>query len=860
MSSKRIAILGNGSRENVIKEKLYPHEVYICETKEEILKLKNLDLVIPSMEKDLVNGIVDELNVPTFGPSKEAAEIEGSKCFSKNFMVDNDIPTSDFEIFTSMDESRNFLMSNFVKKKYVIKLDGLAGGKGVYVPDNTGEALDVLELIKGEKFIIEERIYGTEVSVMGFCNGHDIELMPQIMDYKRILDNDQGDNTGGMGSIGPVDILSEEELKSIKYDMLKVVRKLNFKGVLYAGIIKDSNGYYFLEFNCRFGDPETQVALNLLDSDLYNILMNCVHGAEMNIKWKNKFCANVVLSHVDYPKNKLKEAVEVKVNIKNFDKEIKVYWSNLTQGKTKGGRVASIVHVSNDLYQSLNIIYNNIHKINYQGIYYRKDIGYKYLMRKMDKKIKLNVAILTSSRGTSLRKLFNEGLIKLIITNKNTTIINKGVENSIDTMYIPRINYHQLINIIDDHDIDIIYTVGFMNIIPKHFCDYYKGRLFNIHPSLLPNYSKMFSLDIHKRVIENKELYSGCTLHEISENVDEGKIVLQKQILVDTSHPQTLKSSIQKLETDVLYDFLKIYQQLPINYKDSGVDVEKGDEFVKEIKNEHIGSFCSINKIPLPSFKDKEVLIASSTDGVGTKLELARERNNYKGLGIDLAAMCVNDLIARGAKPLIFLDYIAMSKLDNKVLLEIITGIKFGCFICGAKLVGGETAEMPGVYKSRGFDLAGFSVGTIENDIYPKIDKIKKGYKIYGLKSNGVHSNGFSLIRKLLRRKEYDTDILLKPTKIYTKCFEYIDKYKDNLLAMAHITGGGLTGNIKRVIKEGLKVEINVEIKDEFLWIMETGKLSYEDMISTFNCGFGMALIFDIDIEDEHLFEIGYIN
>ena len=519
-----------------------------------------------------------------------------------------------------------------------------------------------------------------------------------------------------------------------------------------------------------------------------------------------------------------------------------------------------MVHVSDDLYQSLNMIYNNIHKINYQGIYFRKDIGYKYLMKKINQRINLNVAILTSSRGTSLSKLFDDKLIKLIITNKNTSVIDKGIKNNINTMYIPKINYHSLINIIDDSDIDIIYAVGFMNIIPKHFCDYYKGRLFNIHPSLLPNYSKMFSLNIHQKVIENKELFSGCTLHEINENVDEGKIVLQKQIPVDTSHPQTLKNNIQKLETDILYDFLKIYQQLPLNYKDSGVDVEKGDEFVKEIKNEDIGSFCSINKIPLSSFQGKEVLIASSTDGVGSKLELAREHNNCKGLGIDLVAMCVNDLIARGAKPLTFLDYIAMSKLDKKVLLEIITGIKFGCFICGAKLVGGETAEMPGIYKSGGFDLAGFSIGIIENNIYPKIDQIKKGYKIYGLKSNGVHSNGFSLIRRLLRRKDYDVDILLKPTKIYTKCFDYMKNYKDNLLAMAHITGGGLTGNIKRVLDAALEVKINVEIKDEFLWIMETGKLSYEEMISTFNCGFGMALIFDIDIEDEHLVEIGYIS
>jgi len=839
---KTIGILGNGAREKAIKNKI-GYNVKIFETEEEI---KNIDFLIVCMEKYLVDGIVDRQKIPCFGPNKYASQIEGSKIFSKNFMKENNIYTSDFIIPSDINQAEKFLIDNFKNNnKYVIKLDGLAGGKGVYLPESLEESLNIIKELESN-YLIEKRIYGREVSIMGFCNGHDIELMPQIMDYKRLLDNDEGPNTGGMGAIGPVNILNQEEIKSIKEDMLKVVKKLNFKGVLYAGIIKNEKQHYFLEFNCRFGDPETQVVLNLLETDLYSIMFDCVEGNKLNVKWNNKYCANVVLSHIDYPNSKTKDKLKIKIN--DLDKEIQIYWAN----KKTGSRVASIVHTSNNLYFSLKMIYNNIYKINYEGSYYRKDIGYKYLVESNKNNLKLKVAILSSSAGTSLEKLIDENMIELVITNKDK--INKCKKNNFSLLYIPNINYDKLINIIDSFEIDIIFAVGFINIIPKNFCDYYKGKLFNIHPSLLPSYSNMYSSNIHKNVIQNNEKFSGCTLHEITENVDQGRIVLQKQIKIETNDFLILKSQIQELEKNILFDFLKIYQNQPITYKDSGVDIEAGDEFVQKIKNDDIGSFCSINKI-------ENSLIASSTDGIGTKLELAREYNKYDNLGVDLVAMCVNDLIVRGAKPKIFLDYIAVNKLNPEVLIKIISNIKYGCDLVGAKLVGGETAEMPGVYKNNSFDMAGFSMGVIENDIYPKIDKIKRGLKVYGLKSNGVHANGFSLIRKLLKFNDYDIDILLKPTKIYTECFDIIENYNKELLAMAHITGGGLTGNIKRVLPEDMKVEIKIDINKEFLWIMEKGKLNYEEMISTFNCGYGMALIFDENfINKENFEEIGIIK
>jgi phosphoribosylaminoimidazole synthetase len=244
-------------------------------------------------------------------------------------------------------------------------------------------------------------------------------------------------------------------------------------------------------------------------------------------------------------------------------------------------------------------------------------------------------------------------------------------------------------------------------------------------------------------------------------------------------------------------------------------------------------------------------LITSATDGVGTKIELAKEHEYYDGIGIDLVAMSVNDMVVRGSKPILFLDYLAMNKLDAPVFRNIISSIKQGCKLADIKLVGGETAEMGSMYKYKSFDLAGFCVGSIGNNILPQIDRVKRGCKIYGLKSNGVHSNGFSLIRKILKIHDHNPHTFLKPTKIYMECLGMIERYGDKLLGMAHITGGGLSGNIKRIIPSDLKIKIDIEIKDEFLWLMEKGKLSYNQMLETFNCGYGIALIFEegFDIE-----------
>ena len=258
---------------------------------------KNIDMVVIGPENPLVDGLVDYLssnNIKAFGPSKEAAKIEGCKLFSKIIMEENNILTSNYKSFSNYLTAIEYLKTIDINT-VVIKETGLASGKGVYLPSSFNEAEIIVKgyfsSIKNihKELLIEERLFGEEISVLGFCNGNDIYLMPQAQDYKKIYDNDVGENTGGMGSFAPAFVLNKQEMLNIKNDMLKIVKKLNYKGVLYAGLIKTKNGIYCLEYNCRFGDPEAQVILTLLESNLYDIFYNCINEKHIEIKWKEGY-------------------------------------------------------------------------------------------------------------------------------------------------------------------------------------------------------------------------------------------------------------------------------------------------------------------------------------------------------------------------------------------------------------------------------------------------------------------------------------------------------------------------------------------------------------------------------------------
>ena len=296
------------------------------------------------------------------------------------------------------------------------------------------------------------------------------------------------------------------------------------------------------------------------------------------------------------------------------------------------------------------------------------------------------------------------------------------------------------------------------------------------------------------------------------------------------------------------------------SYKKSGVNISLANKLVKHISKiskksdkkakvnsnkEVIGGFGSL--FDISNLKIKDPVIVSCTDGVGTKIELANKFKRFDTIGIDLVAMCINDLIVQGAKPLFFLDYIAIGKLNLNKTKKILKGIFKGCEISDCKLIGGETAEMPGIYSKDKFDLAGFSVGIVSKKRILDKKNVKNGDIILAIPSNGIHSNGFSLVRSLLKKNKIPAKLkkdILKPTKIYSR--EILKLTDKNLIhAAALITGGGLIENLLRSVPENLTLNIDlskIKILEIFKWL-KTKKLSDQEMMRTFNCGVGFCLI-----------------
>jgi len=302
----------------------------------------------------------------------------------------------------------------------------------------------------------------------------------------------------------------------------------------------------------------------------------------------------------------------------------------------------------------------------------------------------------------------------------------------------------------------------------------------------------------------------------------------------------------------------------PITYKDAGVDIDAGNALVERIKGVAkrttrpevmggLGGFGALCQIPSGY---REPLLVSGTDGVGTKLRLAMELGQHDTIGIDLVAMCVNDLIVCGAEPLFFLDYYATGKLNVDVAADVVTGIGAGCEQAGCALVGGETAEMPGMYEGDDYDLAGFCVGIVEKSEVLDGSQVKAGDLLLGLASSGPHSNGYSLIRKLLEVSGDSLDMqlsdgkqlgqaLMEPTRIYVKTLLKLIRKGAGIHALSHITGGGLHENIPRVLPENCKAQLdlsNYKRPAVFDWMQDVGQVPEDEMYRTLNCGIGMVL------------------
>lgn len=306
----------------------------------------------------------------------------------------------------------------------------------------------------------------------------------------------------------------------------------------------------------------------------------------------------------------------------------------------------------------------------------------------------------------------------------------------------------------------------------------------------------------------------------------------------------------------------------PISYKDAGVDIDAGNALIENIKPftkqtlrpeviGGLGGFGALFQIPLDKYR--EPILVSGADGVGTKLKLAMQLNQHDTIGIDLVAMCVNDLIVQGAEPLFFLDYYATSKLQVDTATDVIKGIAEGCKQAGCALIGGETAEMPGLYQAKDYDLAGFCVGIVEKSNLITGSQVKPNDAIIAIASSGVHSNGFSLINKIIEQyginlnDEFEQSTLgstlLTPTKIYTQSILTLLE-QVNVHAISHITGGGLLENIPRVLPVNCQAQLNAQSWDLptiFQWIQQHAKIDMQQMYRTFNCGVGMVIIVDHD-------------
>ncbi|XP_028145716.2 trifunctional purine biosynthetic protein adenosine-3 [Diabrotica virgifera virgifera] len=680
-------------------------------------KDNQIDLVAVGPEDPLANGIADALlaaGIKVFGPQKDAAQIESDKNWAKAFMDKHQIPTARWKSFTNAQQAKNFINSA-PYAALVVKASGLAAGKGVVVAKDKTEACRAVDEILGDKkfgsagetVVIEELLSGEEVSVLAFSDGTTIKAMLPAQDHKRIFDNDQGPNTGGMGAYCPCPLLSEEQYKFVQKEILERAingfRKdnLKFVGVLYAGLMLTPDGPKTLEFNCRFGDPETEVVLPLLESDLYDIMLSCAEGTlhKQDIKWKQNISAvGVVLASRGYPETSSK------------------------------GQVIS-------------------------GI----------------EKVALNTDHIVFHCGTALK----DGHV---VTNGGRVLISVALAPQLPVAAAKATKSCEIIR--------------------------FDGQ--------------QFRRDISHKGIARAILQSG-----------------------------------------------------KLTYKQSGVDIDAGNDLVNHIKPAakstnrtgtmgSLGGFGGLFDTKAAGYKDP--LLVSGTDGVGTKLKIAQATGVHDTIGIDLVAMCVNDILAHGAEPLFFLDYFACGNLDVQVAKQVVTGIADGCKQAGCCLIGGETAEMPDMYKPGDYDLAGFAVGAVErSQLMPHIQDIKPGDVVIALPSSGVHSNGFSLVRKIMKLagKDYNSVApfsksnrtfgaeLLTPTKIYVK--SVIPAIKTGKVkAFAHITGGGLLENIPRILPDNVAVELDAtkwSIPEVFPWLATAGGVHQVELLRTFNCGVGGVLV-----------------
>ncbi|CAD7969535.1 unnamed protein product [Amoebophrya sp. A120] len=796
-------------------------------------KQKQISLVVVGPEQPLVDGITDSLTkekILVFGPTKKGVILEESKAWSKDFMKRWNIPTAEYEIFRRKEGEEGLEHGkNYIDKHWpvVVKASGLAAGKGAIVPKSVEEAKEALTgmLMKndfgsaGEEVVVEKMLPGRELSVLALSDGKNIKILPLAQDHKRAFDNDEGPNTGGMGAFAPVNDISSGLLERIKQTCLTPcvdgMREEGrpFVGVLFAGLMlsgdlqdESKTVINVLEYNCRFGDPETQAVMPLLEGDFYQALVLCCQGRldQAALVVAKGYCVSVVVASGGYPnsyeKNKTISGLEKLTSMPSiwtFHAGTKVV--STSNGSTSGSAstTASEAAVSRENSKQSNTSPN------------------------------ASPTTFSSSVNTHQNK------------QKNTETVTSG------------------------------------------------GRVLAVSAlgRTLEHAIKLAYLGVEQVQFENAFYRSDIAA-------------------MGTRQHRFITPSCGSSSSGASSSSSGANQQQKLTYKAAGVDIDAGNALVENIKpflkqtarpgcefgkELSFGGFCDLKSV---NYKDP--VLVSGTDGVGTKLLIANNLNKHGTIGIDLVAMCVNDCLVHGAEPLYFLDYFATGKLSVEQATEVIKGVTIGCKQANCALIGGETAEMPGLYSPGEYDVAGFSVGIVERSkILPRTSELKPGVCILGLGSSGVHSNGLSLARKIVSSTlnpetakpftfqdpaPFDPlmslgDYLLLPTKIYVKQLLKLMQ-EEKILAAAHITGGGLLENIPRILPDNIDAKLsaaNWTLPPILHWLFSSGGLDPMEMARTFNCGIGMAIFVkpeDVDYVkltlknefNESVFDIGKLE
>ena len=700
----RVLVIGGGGREQAIAWACshHGHDVRLGDELGEATTA-DTDLVIPGPEAALVDGVADECarrGIACFGPTAALAQLEASKSHARRLADSLGVPGPRNARFDDVDAAVAWWHE--LDAPVVVKLDGLAGGKGVTVPDDAAATTAAIEAAAATgPFVLEERLTGPECSLLALCDGTTAVALPIAQDHKRIGEGDTGPNTGGMGAYAPAPVphSPDELLALFVQPMLDHLAAAGtpYVGVLYAGLMLTADGPKLIEYNVRFGDPEAQAVLPLLETDLAELALAATRGSieDLPLVVRSQAAMTVVAAAAGYPARpelgaEITDSMESGVvgpdgtTTIRFDAGVSTD-ADGTQ-RVAGGRVLAVTGIGFDLAEARAAAYEHMARIRFDGMQYRRDIGWRSL----------------------------------------------GAE--------------------------------------------------------LASYAA-----------------AGVDIDEGSRAVDEMKAA------VEATH-------------------------------DNGV--LKG-----------VGSFGGVFSAEAILALDDPVLVAS-TDGVGTKVELAARLGSVRGVGSDIVNHCIDDVLVQSARPLFFLDYIAAGRLDADLVAEVVGGMADACRDAGCALLGGETAEMPGVYRDGAFDIAGTLVGVAErSELLPR-DDVTAGDVLIGVASSGPHTNGYSLLRKVFDWVPMDVtpdgfdrplgETLLEPHRSYlgllAPAFE-----TGAVKALAHITGGGLPENLPRVLPDGVAAEIDLgswPVPPLFRLVRElTPLMSTAELYRTLNMGIGMVVV-----------------